>query len=302
MTTTSWAGSSSLEHVGYVYDSTTGFARGVLSQVRAVLGAGGQVSAVVDPGEAETLQDALGPGSAITFTPPAELEDSNSLFFDHLRDVARAPRGLVLAQYSVFGIPDGRLRRGEDDINRQLAHLPVTLICACSTTAASTRLATAHGVHPRLLVDGIVRDNAAYRPADAVVQAGSGTPILGLTFRGPADLHHIRGHVRAVVSAAGLDDAAVDAHVVAVHEAALIVANRLPDRPGAPEPCELDMWATDTAITAEIRAPRSAEIAASSPPPEGLEYVRLFCWHAASFDAAGTYGVRVLTRRSHPRP
>jgi hypothetical protein len=285
-----------LQHVGYVYDSTAGFADGVLSQVRAVLGDGGLVSAVVDPWESEVLRSAIGPSPSLTFTPPAEAARSGADFSDHLRDVAADRGGLVLAQYSAFGIPDGELRRGEDDINEFLAHLPLTVICACATTAASTRLATARDAHPRLLVDGVIRDNDGFHRTDVPPEPGVGTPILGLTFRGAADLQHVRGHVRSVSSSVGLDEEVVDAHVVAVHEAALVVANHQPDRPGAPGPYELDMWATDSAITVEVRGPRWSAVQ-TGPPSGVLEYVRLFCSHAAGFETGENYGVRLFTRR-----
>ena len=287
---------SALEHVGYVYDPTTGFVDGVLSPVREALDDGGRVSVVADPLEVEALRSAFGSSPALTFTPPAEVARAGAAFHDHLRAVAATRRGLVLAQYSAFGIPDGELRRGEDDINQFLAHLPLTLICACATTAASTRLATAHDAHPRLLVDGVIRDNHGYLRADAALGPGVGTPILGLTFRGAADLQHVRGHVRSVSSAAGLDDDVVDAYVVAVHEAALVVADRQPGRPSTPGPYELDMWATDAAITAEIRGPRSSPTQ-TAPSPGVLEYVRLFCGHAVGFETDESYGVRLFTRR-----
>jgi hypothetical protein len=303
-----------LDHIGHVYDLATGLVPGVLPAVRAALDAGMEVSAIVGRGEEQAMRAALGPHAPITFPPPEDVQAPGRGFVDHLREVGAAAPGLVVAQYSVFEIPDGELRQGEDDINDVLSDLPVTVVCACSTAERSTRQATARAAHPRMLRGGVASDNEIYRRPGLSLEVRAGVHALGLTFRARADLPYIREHVAAVARAAGLSREDGQACVMAVHEAALIVTgDHVPSFDVGSEPCELDLWAADGAVTAELRGPvpPGAPDVPDVPRiprddrrrPDPLDYVRLFCQDAERVETAGTRVVRLLaTRRPVRQP
>jgi hypothetical protein len=307
VSTDSGVDAPNLEHIGVLFDPATGLAAGVLPLLRAALTAGRPVSALVEPDEADSLRRALPRDTGLTIAAPARVTETDSGLLEHLRGLGGEGQALVLAQYSVLRIGDIALRRGEERINQQLAELPVTLICACSTRERSPRLITARATHPYLVHQGVAHINSAYRVPDTPLEVDQGEHVLGLTFRGQPELHHVRGQVRAVAAAVGLAAARTDAWVGAVHEAAVIVSEA-----AAPDdvlPCELDMWAAPPTITAEVRGPAArggpsepgngTVAAPSTDTPDPLVGVRLFCQEATELIDGDSRIVRLLSTLSH---
>lgn len=312
-----------LDHVGFVYSSPDALVEGVLPRVRATLADGGRVAAVLERATERRLLEILGPGAGIEFTPASAVRrPAPGAFLDRVRDTAGPRRGLVVAQYSVFEASDVDLRHGEDEINRTLADLPVTLVCACAADTRLTRLSTAHAVHPRLLRDGRVEDNTDYRAEGETLDVArdGDVHLLGLTFRDTGDLRRVRAAVSAVVTNAALRAEDVRASVFAVHEAATLVAEHAEhgthDTGGTNgtgdagttvvDPCALDVWSTPTGtIAVEVRGPRrprrTGELELGrlwrdpDRRPDPLAYVRLFCRDAVTIEAGDTRIIRILT-------
>jgi hypothetical protein len=181
------------------------------------------------------------------------------------------------------------------------------LICACSAGERPARLVTARATHPYLLHHGEPRVNPAYYRPGGPLEVDQGTHILSLTFRGRPDLHHLRRQVRTAAADAGLNPSRTETWVIAVHEAAVIVSEAA--APDDLEPCELDIWLGEAALTAELRGPRRSAAATADPPAEEdppatgavdpLAAVRLFCGDATSFTDRDSRVVRLLASR-HP--
>lgn len=294
-----------LEHIGVLYDPATGIAAEALPLLRAALEADRPVSAVVEPDEAKSLRRALPRDTALIIAAPARVVDTGTGLLEHLRGLGGDGQALVLAQCSMFQIGDIALRHSEDQINEQLAELPVTLICAYSTRDRFPRLITARATHPYLTYQGVPRSNSAYRAPGAALEVDRGDHVLGLTFRGRPELHHVRAQVRAAAATAGLTAAHIDAWVTAVHEAAVIVSEAA--APDDVESCELDMWAAQSTVSAEVRGPTTP----GGPPdpgqsplpgpqdsaPDPLVGVKLFCHEVTELVDGDSRIVRLLSRR-----
>ena len=300
---------AAFEHVGFLYDPATGLAIGVLPLLRAALEAGRSLSVLIEPTEADSIHHALPPDAALTIAAPAQENGGDVDLMEHLRGVGAQGPALVLAQYSAFDIGDIALRHREEQINQQLAKLPITLICACSTGERSPRKITARATHPQLLNEGVPRPNSSYRRPGAAVEVGRGDHVLGVTFRGQPELHHVRSQARAGAAAVGLSTAHAEAWVSAVHEAAVIASENA--QPDDLESCEFDMWAAGATITAELRGPRQrngppetnaletgpdpGHPAASTGCPDPLAGVRLFCHEAGRVIDGNSLIVRLKT-------
>lgn len=305
-----------LAHLGLLYDSPGELAAGVTPHVRRALDRGDAVSMIVDREVACLVRDELGAAAdRLAFPPTREVRDGAS-FLGELRALARPERRtLVVGQYSAVSTDEVSCALREDGVNLVLADLDLTLLCACARTADAGMLAAARRCHPGLIADGVRCENPEFRaPADRspVPARVFGPPALRVLFGDTGDLNRIREQVGRVVGEVGLRGDEARAAVLAVHEAAVLVA-RAGRAPGAgPADADrsdhelgaagerdrvLEIRTTAGWMYSEIHAPLPEGPAgvASLVPPTSVDDINRYCRHVTIDDGGDTRVIRVLT-------
>lgn len=328
------ASDEGLVHLGLLYDSPDELVATVTPHLRRALDRGNAVSMIVDRQVARLVRDELGPAAdRIAFPPTRGVRDGEA-FLGELCAIARPDRrSLVVGQYSAVDTDESSCALREDGVNLVLADRGLTLVCACARTADAGMLAAACRSHPGLITDGAPGGNPEFRaPLDRspVPARIWGPPALRVLFRDTGDLNRVRVQVGRVVGEVGLRGDDAKAAVLAVHEAAVLVAR--PEResgagpgdggPGldglgldGPGDDELSDHELDTAgepdrvleirtsagsLLSEIRAPlpaapEEAPGLADLVPPTTVEDIGRYCRQVTIDDSGDTRVIRVLT-------
>lgn len=306
-----------LVHLGLLYDSPDDLVATVTPYVAYALDRGDAVSMIVDREVAGLVRDELGAAAdRVAFPSTRGVRDGEALLGE-LRSVARPDRrALVVGQYSAVTTDESSCALREDGVNLVLADLELTLVCACARTADTQMLTTACRSHPGLVADGPPwRRNPEFRsPADRspVPARVFGPPALRVLFGDTGDLNRIREQVGRVVGEVGLRGDDAKAAVLAVHEAAVLVART--ERATGSGPADagrsdheldtsgeldrvLEIRTTAGSMLCEIHAPTSEEPpgVAGLVPPTTVDDINRYCRHVTIDDSGDTRVIRVLT-------
>lgn len=309
-----------LVHLGLHYETPDELAAVVGPHVRAALDEGQTAYAIVDGAAEAALRSLLGPlAGRIRFLASSSMGGTTpQSFLSTLRTCcASGRRTLVVGQYSVVEATEGDCALREDGINLVLGDLPLTLLCASSSTDGPGRTATAWRTHPGWITHRAASRNPGYRPpADrSRTSAGMwGRLVLRTSFRGLADLARVRHEVIELVCEMGLRGTDADAAVLAAHETAALACRSGNDTgaPVEPDTAErtVEVRATASSLFFQVSAPgpvnadRHADahtvLGATVSDTDMLRPLTWFCHRASVHDHARTRTIRVLVDRRRP--
>lgn len=239
------------QHEAVLHASPGDLAARLEPRITETVGNGGVVVAALDGEHADALRSVLGVAADdVEFVDPALAHGvpAFTVATRWARTVRRGKPALVVGQFlpGLPGCGPAHWARLDIALNVVLAGLPVTVLCAWSTS--SPDLARMRATHP--CVDG--RASLGYRPPrDALVDhpppppPDLGAPAARVRF-GADDLAGLRRRVAALAVTAGMDAERVPDVVLAVNE---IASNSVEHGPGVGV---LSVWDDGTDLVAEV--------------------------------------------------